>query len=278
MLAHSFEAGLDDISIPHLDRDEHLPTTRARTQDYVTSLPRSHYHGFDLGPDSRAGVVSDSALGCYTIDLTVRSTVRPDSALHLRLVALNTAEVLPTTKDEALSARSRGNMSEAQFAWLERQLAGGDAATDVILVAGHHPFSRFVGNQGDRLRDLLAGDPAVAAYLTGHTHVNEIHAREVAGRDLPLWELVGGSMPAYPQFGHVVEVLETVGEPQRFYMRVRTFRQQLGDRACRGSAQPSDFACLVRRERDAVRQDSASAWRHDTTAVKAANGLFAVKR
>lgn len=72
MRAHSFEAGLDDISIPHLPRNEHLPTTRGRRGPTIRKLPRSHYHGFDLPCEPRSGELCANALGYYAVDMEVQ--------------------------------------------------------------------------------------------------------------------------------------------------------------------------------------------------------------
>ena len=65
----------------------------------------------------------------------------------MRLLVLNTAEVLPADSSEAEAMAGLGRMREEQYLWLGRELsrAGLDAST-VLVVAGHHP----VGGDGVR--------------------------------------------------------------------------------------------------------------------------------
>jgi len=62
-----------------------------------------------------------------------------------------------------------GGLSEAQFAWLEKELQ----SDEPIIVFGHHPISPDYGGNClnyERLRDVLQKAPQVQAYLCGHEH------------------------------------------------------------------------------------------------------------
>ena len=272
MLAHSWEAAFEDISIPHLDRDEHIPTTRGQRGRTITSISRSSHHGFDLRCSRR--VLCDTAGGYYVVNI---ETQRDEDArvVHVKLIALNTSEILPKDVNEALQIRSRGNMDPEQFAWLEEQI-GDNLSADVVFVMGHHPFDRFVGNQGDQLRERLAGQPRVAAYLTGHTHVNAVEAHPRPGGGT-LWEIVGGSLTAFPQVGQIVELLENTSDTTEYFLRVRSFRQQLSDLACPDAGAANHLACLAKRAREAAEGDNTKTWRTEQQVVNAVNWMLPVK-
>jgi len=74
-----------------------------------------------------------------------------------------------------------GGLSDAQYAWLEAALDAAQEAGEKVVVFGHfpiHPFSNHALWQAGRLTDLLAGHPAVVAYLCGHDHAGNYAERE----------------------------------------------------------------------------------------------------
>lgn len=63
-----------------------------------------------------------------------------------------------------------GGLSEAQFAWLEKELR---QAAGPVVVFGHHPISPDYGGNclnDKRLRRLLQKTPRVQTYFCGHEH------------------------------------------------------------------------------------------------------------
>ncbi len=197
--------------------------------------------------------------------------------INIRLIALLTSDSLPTDKGEALSIRSRGYLKERQLEWLAQQLARTDPEPDLILVAGHHPIGSFMKGGGERLRRMLTADPRVIAYVTGHTHVNEIRRHSRGTGRPPLWEIVAGSTLGYPQFGLLVELMENATDFDEYYIRVRTFRQDLGDSVCPTGTANEELPCLAQRARLGAKADTSDgAWRSDSEAVAAANGMLRV--
>ncbi len=66
-----------------------------------------------------------------------------------------------------------GGVSEAQFAWLEKELAAADREKQPVIVCGHHPLIPEEGLQAWNSRDVLAAirrHPCVRAYFCGHNH------------------------------------------------------------------------------------------------------------
>ena len=66
-----------------------------------------------------------------------------------------------------------GGVSATQLEWLEKELAGADAAKEPVLVCGHHPLLPESGHQVWNNREVVAvleRHPCVRAYLCGHNH------------------------------------------------------------------------------------------------------------
>lgn len=275
MLAHSFEAHEQDISIPFIFADAHDSTIVGKESDTVV-LPRNiHYHGFDQPCPAHTGLLCPEAKGYYVLDMQGRAGVAESRQIHVRLVVLNTAEITPKDLGEALDIRAHGYMSDEQFQWLAEELRRAGPEPTIIVVAGHHPMESFYKDQGERLEKLLAEEPRVAAYLAGHTHVNEIRQHPRVPGLLPIWEIISGSTLGYPQFGLLIELLEHSADLEQFYIRVRTFRQDLGDTACPSGTANDELPCLAQRGRLGAEADTDDgAWRSDAEAVNAANGML----
>lgn len=283
MQAHHPEAERADISIPALLREQHAPTEAAELDHgrTIRSMPGSAFHGFDLAcpqPWNRIALC-DEAHGYYALELVIRADEAGAGDIRLWLLVLNTAELTPSTKGEALSQQSRGKMSDAQFEWLEQQLARAEAENALVLVAGHHPVESFVGEQRERVRTALTGSPRVLAYVAGHTHVNEFRRHPRGEGRPPLWEIIAGSNMASPQLGAVVELLESRQDSGLFYLRVRSFREALSTRACPGDPEGDEtLPCLAKRARLAALADTTDgAHRTEAAAVPQANGMLRVE-
>jgi predicted phosphodiesterase len=272
MLGHSFEGHEQDISIPFIDGDVHVPTVEGVAPSTLVVPNNIHYHGFDEQCAVRNGSLCPDVGGYYVLEMQAKGEGQD---INVRLIVLNTAEITPRDKSEALKIRSRGNMSETQFQWLAEQLQRPSVEPALILVAGHHPMGSFVDDQGNRVETILKNESRVTAYLAGHTHVNEIRQHSRAPGEPPLWEIISGSTMGYPQFGLLLEVLEHTGDSEQFYVRVRTFRQDVGDTVCPSGTENEDLPCLAQRGRLGAEADTDDgAWRSDAQAVQAANGML----
>lgn len=233
MLFHSVSGSDEDVSLPFMRQQ--LGTGDAATQNVWGSdgsqpqtMGNGLFHGFDFACPTGDGLCAN-ALGYYAFTVTgVDGTV-------FRMIVLNTSQVVPTTAAASLAHGDDGKVLPAQIEWLAGQLHGDGLTADqkkqaFYFVFGHHNFDSFVDrDQGDQIKRLMIEQPRVLAYVTGHTHVDDIQSyARPAG--LPLWEIVGGSTLVYPQLGHVVEVLKRgSGENTQLVLKVQSFRQQLSD-------------------------------------------------
>lgn len=243
MRYHSLGGREQDVTLPYpaARGDDHDATAKPAPG---SGMPKSSFHGFDLvckgepAPHllNSAGLAADKnfsplcnkARGYYTLDLELAKQV--DGTRKVKIIVLNTAQVLPESVGTAFSRMSKGNMLPEQMRWLKAQLAEGGAGGPFFLVLGHHNLDSFVDEaQAEELRGLLLRQPRVLGYIAAHTHVDDIKQwpREAGP---PLWEIIGGSTLVYPQLGRLIELLEAPDD-KRIVMRVLSFRQVFGDAA-----------------------------------------------
>jgi len=272
MRAHFPDYNIYDISIPNMQLDPHEPTNTA--DGFTPPLPCSWYHGFDLacrGPKGAA--LCNAAQGYYEITTVID---QDGQETYLRFLVLNTTEVAPESSIEAvLEKQSKGEMRQEQFLWLENELSRYRDKRTIVFVVGHHKLDRFLGDHGKRLREMLLNESKVAAYITGHTHVNAIHAHK-RKNGYPLWEIVAGSTLIYPQFALWLDLIENPDDLSEVYLRVQSFRQRLGGKDCGSNACKTELACLACRGRKGAANDwkGDSKYRSEAQAVLEANGIL----
>jgi metallophosphoesterase (TIGR03767 family) len=128
--------------------------------------------------------------------------------------------VLDTVADNS----SSGNIDDAQFAWLESELARASASAQLVLVFGHHSLATMSAagpgvRVGSDVEALFHQHPYVLAYIAGHEHQNRIqpHHRPGGGG---FWEVVTASHLDWPQQARVVELVEQGDEAFVLYLSV----------------------------------------------------------
>lgn len=108
---------------------------------------------------------------------------------------------------------SNGSLDQAQFAWVQEQLA---TSGNRLVVAASHHTSWTMGNAIGPAGSRVLGPAVVAAFLehdnfvawfNGHTHVNNIrpHRREGGGG---FWEINTASHIDWPQQARLIEVMD----------------------------------------------------------------------
>ncbi|MDI5964751.1 TIGR03767 family metallophosphoesterase [Streptantibioticus silvisoli] len=107
---------------------------------------------------------------------------------------------------------SPGSVGTAQLAWLDAVLTG--AADQHVIVFSHHTGRTMTNTRPDPERpgekrhtgaevlDVLGRHRNVRAWINGHVHANEIHARD------GFWEISTASHVDHPQLARVVELAD----------------------------------------------------------------------
>ncbi len=126
--------------------------------------------------------------------------------------------------DTVAPYRADGSLSAGQLDWLDAHVA---AATDPVVVMGHHP-QWFEGSFGDpaflleqpasrALDELFARHPAVVAYTAGHTHRHLVHP---AGGGVPSIEVgcvkdFPGAWAEYRVYdGGLLQIVHRISSPE----------------------------------------------------------------
>ena len=113
---------------------------------------------------------------------------------------------------------AEGSLDAPQFAWLGEQLA--KAKNQPVVVAGHHTIGSMsnplVGTGGyfeervlgDEVEALLLANPQVIAFVNGHSHTNQIWARQRAEGKGGFWEINTASHIDWPQQSRLIEIAD----------------------------------------------------------------------
>jgi metallophosphoesterase (TIGR03767 family) len=143
--------------------------------------------------------------------------------------------ILDTTAAEGLET---GNIDEAQFEWLEQELAAASrsyfdaegnpvqnpgGSNRLIVIGTHHtiesttnagprsgqePGSTGTLHDGEDLRDLLLRFPNVILQVSGHTHQNKIWAHQDADRGTGYWEVNTAAVADHPTQSRTIEIAD----------------------------------------------------------------------
>lgn len=132
-----------------------------------------------------------------------------------------------------------GNLDDPQYRWLERELSKARKRDQLVVVFGHHTLATMSNTATDEaagkcdpagepgcdadprrstpihrgltgkrsVRALLAANPHVITYVTGHTHANAV--RFYGGkRGRGFWEINTASHVDWPQQSRLIEVMD----------------------------------------------------------------------
>ena len=112
---------------------------------------------------------------------------------------------------------SDGSLDATQFAWLKTQLAA--SGDKLVVVASHHTSETmdnfFVATGGDpeprvlgdEVKQALLDHPCVVAWINGHSHRNQIWARQREGGG-GFWEINTASHVDWPQQSRLLEITD----------------------------------------------------------------------
>lgn len=110
-----------------------------------------------------------------------------------------------------------GAVPDAQFRWLEEELAQAQKDNRLVLIFSHHnslTLENRAQRPGDTEKlhgaeefvDLLLRFPVVVGWMNGHTHLNQILAH--GGPKGGFWEITTASCIDFPQQQQVVEIVD----------------------------------------------------------------------
>jgi len=163
-------------------------------------------HGFNLVDPEM-----DEGFACYSFV--------PKSAIPIKVIVLDNTQ-LETDGDTGI--HGHGFLDETRYTWLKNELAAGDAAGQLMIIAAHIPIG--VQPYGTNLEwwvhpqnavtlpDLIAelqSHPNVLMWIAGHRHYNTVKAfvsSDPAHPENGFWQVETSSLRDWPQQFRMFEI------------------------------------------------------------------------
>jgi metallophosphoesterase (TIGR03768 family) len=164
-------------------------------------------HGFNLTD-------ADTGFACYSFV--------PKSKLPLKVIVLDDTQ---REDDGSYDIHGHGFLDKARWAWLKKELADGDAAGQLMIIAAHIPIDVEVtapksemgwwtdSQNAATLPDLiheLQSHPNLLMWLSGHRHLNTVKAfisPDPAGApERGFWQVETPSLRDFPQQFRTFEI------------------------------------------------------------------------
>jgi metallophosphoesterase (TIGR03768 family) len=170
----------------------------------TTSNPAGH--GFNLVDSSEP-----EGFACYSFV--------PKSTIPIKIIALDDTQL---GNDGSADIHGHGFLDQARWEWLKKELADGQAAGQLMIIAAHIP----IGVQPDNtelewwnnpqnavtLPDLLKeleNSPNLIMWISGHRHLNTIKAfvsTDTARPECGFWQVETSSLRDFPQQFRTFEI------------------------------------------------------------------------
>ena len=169
-------------------------------------------HGFNLVPSGQA-----DGFACYSFV--------PKSTIPIKVIVLDNTQ---REDDGSISIHGHGFLDRARWTWLKAELADGDAADQLMIIAAHVPlcvtpagsYMEWFDNSANpssiqnavTLPDLLAelhSHPNLLMWIAGHRHVNAVKAFVTDDASKPergFWQVETSSLHDFPQQLRMFEI------------------------------------------------------------------------
>lgn len=189
------------------DRDRHRITIAEWKQEFFNTTTTPVGHGFNLVDPSQA-----SDFACYSFV--------PKSGIPLKIIVLDDTQ---SETDGSHDIHGHGFLDATRWAWLQNELAAGQAANQLMIIAAHVPigvetigFSEVEWWESDKdpnateqnavsLTDLVSElwkTPNLLLWIAGHRHLNTIKAFPSPDATTPeqgFWHVETCSLRDFPQ-------------------------------------------------------------------------------
>ncbi|MBE0603760.1 MAG: TIGR03768 family metallophosphoesterase, partial [Deltaproteobacteria bacterium] len=199
------------------DRDRRSLTVTQWKQEFFDTSTSPVGHGFHLVPEEEEG------FACYSFV--------PKSTIPIKVIVLDDTQ---REDDGVASIHGRGFLDPARWAWLKNELAAGEDADQLMIIAAHIPIGvcphksvlgkdtyvdwfdtsdnpSSMQNAVD-LAGLLAelhSHPNLILWMAGHRHVNTVKAfatDDAAAPERGFWQVETTSLRDFPQQLRLFEI------------------------------------------------------------------------
>ena len=170
-------------------------------------------HGFNLVPSDQ-----EEGFACYSFV--------PKSEIPIKIIVLDDTQ---REDDGSTKIHGHGFLDPARWAWLKKELAEGDAAGQLMIIAAHAPisvqkngtFMEWFDNYANphemqnavKLSELIAelySHPNLLMWVAGHRHVNTVKAfvspDPVNAPEQGFWQVETASLHDFPQQMRLFEI------------------------------------------------------------------------
>ena len=168
-------------------------------KEFFNTSTRPSGHGFNKA-DAGKG------FACYSFV--------PKSAVPIKIIVLDNTQ---KEDDRSYDVHGHGFLDRERWTWLKKELADGDAAGQLMMIAAHVPINVEVTAPGSEmgwwtdpqnavklpeLIDELHSHPNLLMWISGHRHMNTIKAFRSPDAKAPekgFWEVETASLRDFPQ-------------------------------------------------------------------------------
>lgn len=176
-------------------------------KEFFTTSSNPAGHGFSLTD-------ANNGFACYSF--------LPKSAIPIKVIVLDDTQ---GEDDNSADIHGHGFLDRARWAWLKKELAGGDAAGQLMIIAAHVPIGVEVTAPNSEmgwwtdpqnavtLPDLIAelhSHPNLIVWFSGHRHLNAVKAfispDPVNAPESGFWHVETSSLRDFPQQFRTFEI------------------------------------------------------------------------
>jgi metallophosphoesterase (TIGR03768 family) len=168
-------------------------------EEYFKTASSPKGHGFNLVDPGQ-----EKGFACYSFV--------PRSDVPLKIIVLDDTQ---RDDDGDTDIHGYGFLDQARWTWLKKELAAGDAAGQLMIIAAHIPIG--VSNEGSKtewwlspknavtIKGLIAelqSHPNLLAWIAGHRHLNTVKAFpsiDPAHPEKGFWQVETSSLRSFPQ-------------------------------------------------------------------------------
>lgn len=182
------------------DPDRRSLTTAEWLTEFFNTTSNPVGHGFDKAN-------AEKGFGCFSFV--------PKADVPIKVISLDNTQ---KDDDKSLDIHGHGFLDEARWAWLKQELADGDAAGQLMIIAAHIPIGVepseprsemcwWLDPQNavtiDGLLEELHSHPNLLMWLAGHRHLNTVKAfispDPVKAPEKGFWHVETCSLRDFPQ-------------------------------------------------------------------------------
>lgn len=178
--------------------------------EFFKTTSRPIGHGFNL-IERDTGKPEDAAFACYSFV--------PKAEIPLKVIVL---DVTQSSDDGSFDIHGHGYLDARRLEWLKAELAGGQAANQLMIIAAHIPIGVsaigshmewWAGDENTKpgyentvdlaeLVEILQGAPNLLMWLAGHRHFNVVKAfpsHDASHPEQGFWQVETSSLRDFPQ-------------------------------------------------------------------------------